>query len=137
MDLKGKPERSFVKQFWRSEPTAPRVTLRQRLDSEGCDQTRLREEWDRLARTMDVFLGLLGICGANCAEDRDEGKGRGTDAVRVALRCVNHAFWALEQNANNFMSFPIRQLQRTAQQVPPLKSGTPTRRIRSTNATPR
>lgn len=32
---------------------------------------------------MEAILGLLGICGANCAVDRDENKSRAGEVVRV------------------------------------------------------
>ena len=32
---------------------------------------------------MEAILGLLGICGANCAEDRDEAKARAGESVRA------------------------------------------------------
>ena len=34
---------------------------------------------------MEAILGLLGICGANCAEDRDEAKARAGESVRAFL----------------------------------------------------
>ncbi len=36
---------------------------------------------------MDAILGLLGICGANCAEDRDasESKARAGGVVSVCV----------------------------------------------------
>lgn len=45
---------------------------------------------------MDAILGLLGICGANCAEDRDpEVKAHAGEVVsaqesRCACPCVSH-----------------------------------------------
>lgn len=42
----------------------------------------------RLGTNMDAILGLLGICGANCAEDRDaDSKGRG-GLVSLALLAI-------------------------------------------------
>lgn len=35
---------------------------------------------------MDALLGLLGICGANCAEDRDDLKARAGDVVSSLSR---------------------------------------------------
>lgn len=41
---------------------------------------------------MDAILGLLGICGANCAEERDpEVKGHGGEEVSRRHKVDRHA----------------------------------------------